>query len=118
MNLKKLFITCNLPVVLFSTLIFTGCAQKLTTSVTRQSMPILISNQFSFTEGPAVNKQGEVFFTDQPNNKIWKFDTKGKLSVFLDSAGRSNGTYFDSRGNLLTCADEKNQLWSITPKGQ
>src|SRR5215210_2853135 len=59
--------------------------------------PQLISKQFSFTEGPAVDKKGNVFFTDQPNNKIWKYDTDGKLSVFLDNAGRSNGMYFDKK---------------------
>ncbi|MDB5208922.1 MAG: Gluconolactonase [Flavisolibacter sp.] len=80
--------------------------------------PKLISKQFSFTEGPAVDKKGNIFFTDQPNNKIWKYDTDGKLSVFLDSAGRSNGMYFDKKGNLITCADEHNQLWSISPKGK
>ena len=76
--------------------------------------PQLVSKQFSFTEGPAVDKQGNVFFTDQPNDKIWKYDTEGKLSVFMDSTGRSNGMYFDQKGNLLTCADENNQLWSIS----
>jgi gluconolactonase len=78
----------------------------------------LISNQFSFTEGPAANKNGDVFFTDQPNNKIWKYGTDGNLSVFLDNAGRSNGMHFDKEGNLLTCADEKNELWSISPDGK
>lgn len=78
----------------------------------------LISSRFSFTEGPAVNKKGDIFFTDQPNNKIWKYDTNGKLSVFLDNAGRSNGMYFDRKGNLISCADEKNELWSITPSGK
>lgn len=78
----------------------------------------LVSSQFSFTEGPAVNKTGDVYFTDQPNDKIWKYSTNGKLSVFLDKAGRSNGMYFDKKGNLITCADEKNELWSISPKGK
>jgi len=78
----------------------------------------LISNQFSFTEGASVDKYGNVFFTDQPNDKIWKYDVHGKLSVFLEKTGRSNGTYFDHKGNLLTCADEKNELWSIDPKGK
>lgn len=78
----------------------------------------LVSNQFSFTEGCSVDKKGNVYFTDQPNDKIWKYDTDGKLSVFLDKAGRSNGTYFDHKGNLLTCADEKDELWSITPSGK
>jgi gluconolactonase len=77
--------------------------------------PQLISRQFSFTEGASVDKKGNVFFTDQPNNKIWEYSTDGKLSVFLDSAGRSNGMYFDHKGNLITCADEHNQLWSISP---
>ncbi|MCP9767805.1 SMP-30/gluconolactonase/LRE family protein [Lacihabitans sp. LS3-19] len=76
-----------------------------------------ISKQFKFTEGPAVDKKGNVFFTDQPNNKIWKYDTKGNLSLFLDNAGRSNGLYFDKKGNLLSCADEKNELWTIDKKG-
>ena len=77
--------------------------------------PKLISSQFSFTEGPAADKYGVIFFTDQPNDKIWKFDTNGELSVFLDKTGRSNGMYFDKKGNLITAADENNQIWSISP---
>jgi gluconolactonase len=77
---------------------------------------LLVSKQFEFTEGPAVDKQGNIYFTDQPNNKIWKYDINGKLSVFMDKAGRANGTYFDSKGNLIACADEHNQLWQISPK--
>lgn len=78
----------------------------------------LVSDQFSFTEGPAVDKKGNVFFTDQPNDKIWKYDTDGKLSLYMDKTGRSNGLYFDKKGNIISCADEKNQLWSISPKGK
>jgi len=80
--------------------------------------PQLVAKQFSFTEGPAVDRYGNIFFTDQPNNKIWKYDTEGKLSVFLDSAGRSNGMDFDKKGNLISCADAKDELWSISPKGK
>lgn len=78
----------------------------------------LVSSQFSFTEGPAANKKGDVYFTDQPNDKIWKYSKEGKLTVFLDKTGRSNGLYFDKKGNLIACADEKNELWSISPKGK
>lgn len=83
--------------------------------VAEGAVPKLISNQFSFTEGPAADKFGNVFFTDQPNDMIWKFDTKGQLSVFMNKTGRSNGMYFDKQGNLITAADENNQLWSISP---
>jgi gluconolactonase len=75
----------------------------------------LVSRQFSFTEGASTDRRGNVFFTDQPNNKIWEYDVKGRLSVYLDSAGRSNGMYFDPKGRLVTCADEQDQVWAIGP---
>lgn len=78
------------------------------------AVPKLISRQFSFTEGASTDKAGNVFFTDQPNNKIWKYDTDGKLSVFMDKTNRSNGTYFDAKGNLISCADESNELIKIS----
>jgi gluconolactonase len=78
--------------------------------------PQLIARNFAFTEGPAADKKGNIYFTDQPNNKIWKYSTNGNLSVYLDSAGRSNGMFIDKKGNLLSCADEQNQIWSINSK--
>jgi len=77
----------------------------------------LLADGFIFTEGPAVDAQGNVFFTDQPKDRIMKWSVDNKLSVFMKPAGRSNGLYFDKKGNLIACADEKNQLWSIDPKG-
>jgi gluconolactonase len=85
------------------------------TIVAAPATPQLVARQFAFTEGPAADRAGNVFFTDQPNDKIWKYDTSGQLSVFLDKAGRANGTYFDEQGNLLACADAEGQLWSIAP---
>lgn len=81
--------------------------------VAKDAKPVLISNQFNFTEGPAVDSYGNVFFTDQPNDRIWKYGTNGKLSLFMEKAGRSNGLYFDHNGNLISCADEKDELWCI-----
>jgi gluconolactonase len=71
---------------------------------------------FAFTEGPAVDKNGNIFFTDQPNDRIVKWDAETRqCSDWLKPCGRSNGTYFDKDGNLIACADEKNELWSISP---
>jgi gluconolactonase len=81
------------------------------------AVPKLISRQFSFTEGPAADGGGNVYFTDQPNNQIWRYGTDGRLSLFLAPAGRANGLYFDKEGYLLACADEHNQLWRIDGKG-
>lgn len=73
----------------------------------------LVSDQFKFTEGPASDKTGNVYFTDQPNDAIWLWTPNGKLEKFLDSAGRSNGLYIDDQGYLLAAADLDNELWKI-----
>ncbi len=77
----------------------------------------LAADEFKFTEGPAVDAKGNVYFTDQPNDRIMKWSADGKLSTFMQPCGRSNGLYFDKKGNLLACADEKNELWLIDMKG-
>ncbi len=77
-----------------------------------------LAGGFSFTEGPAADREGNVYFTDQPNDKILKWSIDGKLSVFMQPSGRSNGMNFDRKGNLISCADENNQLWLIDPSGK
>jgi gluconolactonase len=77
-----------------------------------------LAGDFSFTEGPTADAAGNVFFTDQPGDRIMKWGVDGKLTTFLQPAGRSNGMYFDRAGNLIACADEKNALWSIGKDGQ
>lgn len=73
---------------------------------------------YSFTEGPAADAEGNVYFTDQPNDKIirWSAAT-GELSTFSDKTGRANGLYFDEKGNLIAAADAENQLWSFDKSG-
>jgi gluconolactonase len=75
-----------------------------------------LADGFSFTEGPAADADGNVLFTDQPNDRIMKWSTDGKLTTFMQPCGRSNGLCFDGHGNLWACADEKNEMWIINPK--
>ena len=74
---------------------------------------MLVSSDFEFTEGPTADAEGNVYFTDQPNDKIMKWSIDGTLTVFMEGTGRSNGLYFDKKGNLYSCADQDNQLWMI-----
>jgi len=90
-----------------------SCTGNPSSIIARDAQPIKLSDEFVFTEGPAADLSGNVYFTDQPNNRIMKWTTDGTLSVFMENCGRSNGLYFDQSGKLLACADEKNQLWSI-----
>src|SRR5262249_28305823 len=72
-----------------------------------------LAGGFVFTEGAACDDSGNVFFTDQPNDKILKWSADGKLSTYMQPGGRANGLCFDRAGNLWACADEKNELWRI-----
>jgi gluconolactonase len=74
-----------------------------------------LAGDFAFTEGPTCDRNGNLFFVDQPNDRIMEWSTDGKLSTFLQPSGYANGMYFDAHGNLIACADEHNELWSITP---
>jgi gluconolactonase len=56
-----------------------------------------------FFEGPAVDDQGNVFFSDIPGNRILKMTARGDVSVFRKDSGRANGNAFDARGRLITC---------------
>jgi gluconolactonase len=76
----------------------------------------LLSGEFKFTEGPIADAAGNVYFTDQPNDRIMVWTIDGKLETFMQPAGRSNGMFFDRKGNLIACADEKNELWQIDVK--
>jgi gluconolactonase len=73
------------------------------------------AGDFAFTEGATCDKNGNVFFVDQPNNRIMEWSVDGKLSTFMKPSGHANGMMFDANGNLIACADEHNQLWSIAP---
>ena len=72
-----------------------------------------LEGEFTFTEGPASDANGDVYFTDQPNDKILRWTPDGKISTWMEPSGRSNGLCFDSKGNLWACADSANELWRI-----
>src|SRR5438067_11229596 len=74
-----------------------------------------LAGDFIFTEGPACDGAGNVFFTDQPNDRILKWSIEGKLSTFMQPCGRANGVSFDAKGNLSACAEEENGPWRIGP---
>lgn len=80
---------------------------------------VLVSEGYKFTEGPAADEKGNVYFTDQPNDRILKWSVEtGKVADFMKPAGRANGLYFDRENQLIACADEKGELQRIDPATQ
>ncbi|CAA7387531.1 SMP-30/gluconolactonase/LRE family protein [Chryseobacterium fistulae] len=77
--------------------------------------PERVSDKFSFTEGPASDEDGNVYFTDQPNDKIYYWDWKTNTIIeFLNKTGRANGAHFDKDDNLITCSDDHGEIWKIS----
>jgi gluconolactonase len=58
---------------------------------------------FDFTEGPAPDATGNVYFTDIPKEKIYKVDPAGKLSVFTEKSNHANGLKINTKGELVAC---------------
>lgn len=62
-----------------------------------------IATSLAFTEGPAVDSNGDLYFSDILNNRIMKLSAADELSVFRDVSNRTNGQTFDQQGRLYHC---------------
>src|SRR5215831_1921865 len=77
----------------------------------------LVSQGHKFTEGPAVDAQGSVFFTDIPNNRIHKISPDGKVTVFRENTGGANGLMFGPDGRLYACQNGRQRLVAYAVDG-
>jgi len=78
----------------------------------------LVSEGHRFTEGPAVNAKGELFFTDIPNNRIHKVGLDGKVTVFAENTSGANGLMFGPDGRLFACANGKKAIVAYDLSGK
>lgn len=72
---------------------------------------------FEFTEGPAADRHGNVYFSDIPANKIYKVDSQGKLSVFKDPSNHTNGLMVNSQGEIVAC-EMDGRIVALSPDGK
>ncbi|MEA3226231.1 MAG: SMP-30/gluconolactonase/LRE family protein [Planctomycetota bacterium] len=103
-------------IVLLSVVAVGYCAEGPGVLATGASVEKLAGG-FTFTEGPATDVEGNIFFSDIPNNRIHKWSLDGKLSTFRENSGGANGLFFDKSGNLLACEGGGRRLVSISPQG-
>ncbi|MBI4607018.1 MAG: SMP-30/gluconolactonase/LRE family protein [Planctomycetes bacterium] len=75
----------------------------LPSGLVREGSRVSPAAVISFTEGPAADSEGNVYFSDIQNNRIMKLSAKGELVVFREDAGRANGNLLDREGRLVTC---------------
>jgi sugar lactone lactonase YvrE/enterochelin esterase-like enzyme len=76
-----------------------------------------VGGDYGFTEGPSVNAQGEVFFTDIPANRIHRIGPDGTVAVFKEDAGSPNGMTFGPGGKLFVCQAARRRIVAYDPAG-
>ncbi|MCL5269691.1 MAG: SMP-30/gluconolactonase/LRE family protein [bacterium] len=82
-----------------------------------------LASGFTFTEGPATDAAGNVYFTDIPNERIYKWTLApdapegGRLSVFRENSDQANGLYFDAQGRLLAAQQKTRGVTEYDMKG-
>lgn len=77
----------------------------------------LVGSGYQFAEGPAVDRSGQVYFSDIPSNRIHKIDLSGNVSVFKKDSGGTNGLMFGPDGRLYGCQKGKRQIVAWTAAG-
>lgn len=77
----------------------------------------LVSEGYAFTEGPAVDLQGNLYFTDVFRAKIYRINAEGKAEVFVDKSFGTNGLMFGPDGKLYGCQNGKKQIVAYDAKG-
>jgi enterochelin esterase-like enzyme len=78
----------------------------------------LVADGYKFTEGPAVNAKGEVFFNDIPNSKTYKIGLDGKVSLFIGDSRQGNGQAFGPDGRLYAVATAQEQILAYDTDGK
>lgn len=64
----------------------------------------VVEDKEVFTEGPAVDRAGDVYFTNVPVEKILRWNPRQqRLSVFREQSHKANGLLFAPNGDLLAC---------------
>lgn len=105
------------------------CCVLFSSPLAAQDMPLrdlliegqdwrLVAEGYKFTEGPAVDPEGNLYFTDVPNDKILKVDAAGEVSTFVEDSGRTNGLMFGPDGRLYGCQNGRRRIvaWDAAGK--
>jgi gluconolactonase len=77
-----------------------GSSEK---AVSAPERTVGVATSVAFTEGPTVDAQGNVYFTDTANSRIFRLSTDGVRTVFREPSNRANGLIFDAQGRLIAC---------------
>ena len=75
-----------------------------------------IAATVAFTEGPTVDRDGNVYFTEMVFERIMKLTPKGVLSVFREHSNEANGLLIDPQGRLIACEGAESTRMGVMQK--
>ena len=74
---------------------------------------------YQFTEGPATDREGNLYFVDVPASKIFKLDlSTGKVALFAENTERASGLAFGGDGRLYACQNGGRAIVAYDPVGK
>lgn len=76
-----------------------------------------VHGDFEFTEGPAADKNGVIYFSDIPASKVYRLEADDKVSVFRHPSNHTNGSMFNAEGELVSC-EMDGQVVAVSADGQ
>lgn len=109
--------TAFLKLLLVTITVITACAGTRFELIEPDAEIVQLAGGFQFTEGPAADADGSVFFSDIPNRRIHKWSVDGELSTYREDLGATNGLFFDPNGSLVVCEMEHRQVSRLDPDG-
>jgi len=78
----------------------------------------LVGEGYNFTEGPAANARGELYFSDRKKNRIYKVGLDGQVAVFAEDAGGPNGMMVGPDQRLYVCQTDRQRVASYDAAGK
>ena len=77
-----------------------------------------IATTVAFTEGPTLDREGNVYFSDIINQRIMKLSKDGVLSTFRENSNVANGLLIDPQGRLIACEGGEFERPGVKLKGK
>ena len=76
-----------------------------------------VATTVAFTEGPTVDKAGNVYFTELMSQRILKLGVDGVLSTYREKSNVANGLLIDGQNRLVACEGAEWGLHGSKVKG-
>lgn len=108
---------CSAALLILSTAALADDKQGSISGIGPKGEVTKVKGDFKFTEGPAADKKGNIYFSDIPANRVYRLESDGSTSIFREPSNHTNGSMFNAEGELVSC-EMDGQLVVVSPDGK